>query len=54
MRAARTGWKSAEEIDYQSVELPEEAPPPATGGRRAVAVVGVVLVVAFLVWVLRS
>lgn len=53
---ARTGWQSSEEIDYQSIEVPDGWGPeqePAVPARRSpwTVVVVLVLVVAFALWV---
>ncbi len=50
---ARTGWKSQEDIDYESVDIPDywgEDPPAPRGGlsRRMMAVVAVIVVLAFV------
>jgi hypothetical protein len=43
-----TGWQTAEEIDYQSIELPDVQArhSPATGGRRPLWIVVTALVAA--------
>ena len=52
---ARTGWQSSEEIDYQSVELPEaesESRPPNTRPGHLVSIGAILAVIAFLLWIL--
>jgi len=50
----RTGWQSSEEVDYQSLDLPDDEPPAAptarAPGARAVVVITLVLVVLLLLW----
>ena len=47
---AQTGWQSSEEIDYQSVELPEDSRNQPRGPRWLVPLVIVLLVLAFVLW----
>ncbi len=47
---AQTGWQSSEEIDYQSVELPEDLLPQQPGPRWLVPLVIGLLVLAFVLW----
>ena len=49
---AGTGWQSSEEIDYQSVELPEDHEPAPARLRIMVPIVCALLVFAFLIWIL--
>ncbi len=49
---AGTGWQSSEEIDYQSVELPEDHEPATAGPKLMVPIVCALLVFAFLIWIL--
>ena len=48
---AQTGWQSSEEIDYQSVELPEDSPAASTGPAWLVPLVIVLLVTGFVLWI---
>lgn len=51
---ADTGWQSSEEIDYQSVDLPDED--TDTVPRRPpywMKLVGLLIVLAFVLWILR-
>lgn len=50
---ADTGWQSSEEIDYQSVELPEETR-AADRPSRWLTLVGLLVVLAFVLWILRA
>ena len=49
---AGTGWQSSEEIDYQSVELPDDHQPASSRPTLMVPIVSAVLVLAFLLWIL--
>ncbi len=54
---AKTGWQSSEEIDYQSVELPEGEPgtrPPNTRPGHLVSIAVILVAIAFLLWILLS
>ena len=50
---ADTGWQSSEEIDYQSVELPEDTPTAPGRPSHWVKLVGLLIVLAFVLWILR-
>ena len=51
---AETGWQSAEEIDYQSVDLPDDVSnsPPSSRPGHLVTIGAVLAVIAFLLWIL--
>lgn len=46
----RTGWQSSEEIDYQSLELPEDSGGPPRHGVSWRWVLAALLLVAFTLW----
>ncbi len=46
---ANTGWKDADEIDYQAVDLPDDTSAPAPGRSRAMWWLLAVMVVAFAI-----
>ncbi len=50
---AKTGWQSTEEIDYQSVELPDDAAEsPSSRPGHLVTIGAILAVIAFLLWIL--
>lgn len=52
---AETGWASAEEIDYRSIDLPDDAPAPRRERDRPIWLIAAALaLVAILLWSLVS
>lgn len=51
---AQTGWQSSEEIDYMSIDLPEDQEDSTSGGRRSpfllylAAILAILAMLAFL------